>query len=59
MFGTPQDIIAILTGAALIFGGGGAAVRSQFGKPGGDAAPAPEHPAERERGESEQAPFSP
>ena len=31
MFGTPQDIIAILAGATLIFGGGGAALRAQFG----------------------------
>lgn len=33
MFGNPQDIIAILAGAALIFGAGGAAVRNAVNKP--------------------------
>jgi hypothetical protein len=33
MFGSPQDIVAILAGAALIFGGGGAVVRNAMSKP--------------------------
>lgn len=55
MFGTPQDIIAILAGAALIFGGGGLAVRSQFGKPA-EAPAAPELPADREPADTERTP---
>lgn len=33
MFGNPQDIVAIIAGAALIFGAGGAAIRARTVKP--------------------------
>jgi len=33
MTGNPQDILAILAGAALIFGAGGNAVRARIAKP--------------------------
>ncbi len=45
MTGNPQDILAILAGAALIFGAGGSAVRARLAKPRppGDE-PSPEDP---------------
>jgi hypothetical protein len=49
MFGNPQDIVAILAGAALIFGGGGAVVRNALKKPRDTPDPEPmETPKDRQ-----------
>jgi len=46
MFGNPQDIVAILAGAALIFGTGGAIVRGKLIKSHDAAKPEPAADAE-------------